>query len=166
MKFIGSFVLGAGAVAAAISFGPDLAARWKSSTPPPISIPDATAQWVSEREFDIQAPGFTWSDTCPSIWVTWAVQTRWNGAVPVTTKAISGPFAARGTLPPRYQIAIEPKVGPPLQIRVTIPDWLPHEDVLLVTVEDIAPDNEPCSSGWSGVTQVFRLQIEPRERLP
>ncbi len=127
---------------------------------PPISIPDATAQWVSDREFDITAPAFYWTDTCPSIAASWWVQTRWNGTVPVTTKGVHGPLAARGVLPPRYILSITPQVGPPLQIRVTIPDWLPPEDVLLVGVDDTVADNAPCASGWSGVIQVFRLLVK------
>jgi hypothetical protein len=129
--------------------------------PPPISIPAATAHWVNEREFDITAPAYYWSDTCLSIWVNWWVQTRWHGAVPVTTRAVVGPFAAKGPMPPRYPISITPKVGAALQLRVTIPDWLSPEDVLLVAVDDTVPDNEPCASGWTGVMQVFRLQIDP-----
>jgi hypothetical protein len=141
-----------------VSLAPELR-KW--GLPQPIVIPDAQARWINDREFDVTAPTFYWNDTCPSIWVTWWVQTRENGAVPITTYAVSGPFAARGELPPRYQISIEPRVGPPLHLRGTIPSWLDKEDVLLVAVDDTVPDNEPCESGWSGVMQVFRLQVEP-----
>ncbi len=145
-----------------IKFAERMRAVVAAQSPPPISIPNATARWVSDREIDVEAPGFVWSDTCPSIWVTWAVQTRWNGAVPVTMRPMKGPLSARGLLPPRYPLSITPQVGSALQLRVTIPEWLPPKDVLLVEVDDTVADNEPCASGWSGVIQVFRLQIEPR----
>jgi hypothetical protein len=163
VKRIGSLVLGASIGIAAFTWWPSISERWNaiSGITPPISIPNATAHWINDRQFDITAPTFHWTDTCSSIWVTWWVQTRWNGAVPVTTHAIIGPFAARGELPPRYQISIKPMQGPPLQLRVTIPAWLPPQDVLLVAVDDTVPDNEPCESGWSGVMQVFRLEIQP-----
>ncbi|MFZ1430736.1 MAG: hypothetical protein WAS21_28710 [Geminicoccaceae bacterium] len=164
MRRIGPLVLGIGIGAATISWGPGLVEQWRTFallSSPPISIPAATAHWVDERNFDIEAPAYFWSDTCPSIWVNWWVQTRWNGAVPITTKGIEGPFKDRGTLPPRYRISITPQVGPPLRIRATIPEWLAPEDVLLVGVDDTVPDNEPCVSGWAGVIQIFRLQITP-----
>lgn len=126
---------------------------------PPINIPGATAHWVNERQFDIEAPAFYWSDTCPAIWVTWWVQTRWGSSVPVTTHAVQGPFANQGEMPPRYKISISPMTGPPLQLRVTIPEGLAPSDVTLVAVDDVVPDNEPCASGWSGVMNVFRLEI-------
>jgi hypothetical protein len=66
-----------------------------------------------------------------------------------------------GENPPRYQISITPRVGPPIQLRATIPDWIKSSDVVMVAVDDIVPDNEPCESGWTGVMQVFRLQINP-----
>jgi hypothetical protein len=132
----------------------------KLGLPPPIYIPDAQARWISDRQFDITAPQFFWNDTCSSIWVSWYLQTRENGAVPITTHAVAGPFAARGELPPRYQISITPRVGPPLHLRGTIPEWLDRDDVLLVAVDDTVPDNQPCESGWTGVMQVFRLQVE------
>ena len=145
-----------------IKFAERMRAVVAAQSPPPIDIPNATARWVSDREIDVEAPSFTWSDTCPSIWANWWVQTRWNGVVPVTVQSMKGPLSARGLLPPRYQLSITPKVGPALQLRATIPEWLPPKDVLLVGVDDTVPSNEPCESGWSGVIQIFRLQIEPR----
>jgi hypothetical protein len=132
-----------------------------SKKPDPISIPNARAYWVNDRQFDIEAPEFYWNDTCPSIWVNWWVQTTWNGVAPITTHAIKGPFAKRGELPPIYKISITPQVGPPLHLRATIPDWLSRENVVLVIVQDTIPDSHPCESGWSGLMEVFRLQIEP-----
>jgi hypothetical protein len=128
---------------------------------PPISIPDATAHWISDRQFDITAPAFYWTDTCPSIWVTWLIQTRRGVSIPVTTHAVAGPFAAQGEMPSRYRIAIKPMVGPALQLRATIPDGVSAADVVLVSVVDVVPDNEPCASGWTGTMQVFRLEIKP-----
>lgn len=136
---------------------PDIKKLW---LPPPIYIPDAEAHWINERQFDITAPTFYWNDSCPSIWVTWSVQTQANGSVPITTHAVSGPFKASGELPPRYQISITPKVGPPLHLRGTIPEWLDRREVLLVSVDDTVPDNAPCASGWTGVMHVFQLQVE------
>ena len=163
VRGLGPSVLGASIGIAAVAWWPDLAARWRAinEVTAPIRIPEATAHWVNDRQFDIEAPAFYWSDTCPSIWVTWWVQTRWGSSVPVTTHAVEGPFKAKGEMPPRYKISIKPMVGPPLRLRATIPEGLSASDVLLVAVDDVVPDNEPCDSGWSGVMQVFRLQINP-----
>ena len=161
MRGLGPLALGAGLAIAAYVWWPEISGRLNRIAAPPISIPDARAAWVNDRQFDITAPAFYWNDTCRSIWVHWRVLTRRNGSVPVTTHAVKGPFAARGELPPHYQISISPKVGTPLQLRATIPEGLAPEDVLLVEVEDTVPDNAPCASGWFGVMEVFRLQIEP-----
>lgn len=132
-----------------------------SAEPVPISIPDATAQWINDKQFDITAPAFYWSDTCPSIWVTWLIQTRHGVSIPVTTHAVVGPFAARGEMPSRYNISIKPMVGGALQLRATLPEGVSAADVVLVSVTDVVPDNEPCASGWTGTMEVFRLEVKP-----
>jgi hypothetical protein len=153
-------MLAAAAVLAGI--GLSFFVAWRPiSLPQPIVIPNATARWVDDRHFDVTAPEFHWNDTCSSIWVNWWVQTRRNGSIQVTTEAMIGPFKGRGKLPPRYEIAISPMIGPPIQLRVEIPDWLDPIDVLLVGVDDTVPNNQPCASGWKGVMQVFRLEIVP-----
>lgn len=161
-KHVGTFVLGASLGAAALAWGPTVAERWRAFNrlSPPISIPNATAAWIDDRRFDIEAPTYFWTDTCPAVYVSWWVQTRANGSVPITTEAVVGPFKADGPRPPRYRISITPTIGPAIQLRGTIPEWLPPADVLLVGVDDTVPDNEPCASGWVGTMQVFRVQIQ------
>jgi hypothetical protein len=166
MMRIGSLVLGASIAIAMFSWWPDISKRWRAleTILPPIHIPNATATWVNVRQFDIKAPTYSWNDTCEIVSVAWWVQTRTFGPVPVTTKAVIGPFKNKGALPPRYEISIKPtdpaNPPPPLQLRVTIPDWLPAEEVVMVAVDDTVPDNRPCTSGWFGVMQVFRLEVQ------